>query len=123
MREIAPEADPATRNFDVRITLENADASAKFGMTAGVLFPAPATASAGGVIVPSRAVTASNGKSQVWVLLENNTVHARDVQTGAFREDGVVITSGLHAGETIAVAGVHTLTENQLVRPVLETQP
>jgi multidrug efflux system membrane fusion protein len=121
IREIAPEADPATRTFNVSITLENADTSVKFGMTAGVLFPAPENA--GGVVVPSRAVTASSGKSQVWVLLENNTVHARDVETGAFREDGVVIRSGLNAGETIAVAGVHTLIENQLVRPVLEAQP
>jgi len=123
VREIAPEADPATRTFDARITLENADSSVKFGMTAGVKFPTLPSENANGVIVPSRAVTASNGKSQVWVLLEDLTVHARDVQVGAFREDGVVIRSGLNAGETIAVAGVHTLTENQLVRPVLEAQP
>lgn len=123
IREISPEADAATRTFNVRITLENADTAVKFGMTAGVKFPAPNAAKPDGVIVPSQAVTATNGKSQVWVLLEDNHVHAREVETGPFREDGVVIHSGLSAGETIAIAGVHTLTENQLVRPVLETQP
>ncbi|MDD2724603.1 MAG: efflux RND transporter periplasmic adaptor subunit [Methylovulum sp.] len=123
IREIAPEADTATRTFNVRITLEQADTSVKFGMTAGVKFPVPSTTNPGGVIVPSRAVTANNGKSQVWVIADDNHAHVRDVQTGAFREDGVVICSGLNTGETIAIAGVHTLTENQLIRPIMEAQP
>ena len=123
VREIAPEADAATRTFNVRITLENADAAVKFGMTAGVKFPAPNAANPSGVIVPSRAVTANNGKSQVWVIADDNHAHVRDVETGEFREDGVVIRSGLNTGETIAIAGVHTLTENQLIRPIMEAQP
>jgi len=118
VREIAPIADAATRTFNVRVTLQQADAAVKFGMTVGVGFAATSSPSPSAVMIPSRAVTASNGKSQVWVMADDHHVHARAVDTGAFREDGVVIRSGLNAGETIAIAGVHTLTENQLVRPV-----
>lgn len=123
VREIAPEADTATRTFNVRITLHNADAAVRFGMTAGVKFAAPNAANPGDLLIPSRALTANNGKSQVWVIAADNHTHARDVETGEFREDGVVIRSGLSAGETIVIAGVHTITENQWVRPVLEAQP
>ncbi len=118
VREIAPIADAATRTFNIRITLQQTDAAVKFGMTAGVKFAAAPPPTTSAVMVPSRAVTASNGKSQVWIMADDHHVHARTVDTGAFREDGVVIRSGLKAGETIAIAGVHTLTENQLVRPV-----
>jgi len=123
VREIAPTADAATRTFNVRITLENTDAAVKFGMTAGVRFAAPSTANDSSVLIPSRALTANNGKSQVWVIDANNHAQPRMVETGAFREDGVVIRSGLSTGETIAIAGVHTLTKDQLVRPVMETKP
>ncbi|MDD5277175.1 MAG: efflux RND transporter periplasmic adaptor subunit [Methylovulum sp.] len=120
VREIAPEADPATRTFNVRITLQNADAAVRLGMTAGVKFQAPDTENPSALLIPSRAVTAGNGKSQVWVISADHHAQVRDVETGAFREDGVVVRSGLNTGETIAIAGVHTLTQNQLVRPVME---
>ncbi|MDO9106214.1 MAG: efflux RND transporter periplasmic adaptor subunit [Methylovulum sp.] len=123
VREIGPEADTATRTFNVRITLENADAAVKFGMTAGVKFIDPNKAKQNGVIVPSRAVTANNGNSQVWIISDDNHAHARTVETDAFREDGVIIRKGLSEGETIAIAGVHSLTENQLIRPIVGVQP
>jgi multidrug efflux system membrane fusion protein len=38
------------------------------------------------------------------------------VKVGQFREDGVTISSGLQAGETVVTAGVHKLRANQVVR-------
>ena len=53
----------------------------------------------------------------------NNKVQPRSVVAGPFREDGVLITEGLQAGEKIAIAGVHTLVKDQLVKPVIEAAP
>jgi len=56
----------------------------------------------------------------VWVVDAENHVQARNVETGAFREDGVLVHKGLTQGETIVIAGVHTLNQNQLIRPITE---
>lgn len=118
VREIAPAADSATRTFNVRVAIHDADAAIKFGMTAGVQFPHPGASDDTSVLIPSSALTSSNGKSQVWVIDANNRAQPREVEAGPFREDGVLIRSGLKAGETIAIAGVHTLAKDQLIRPV-----
>ena len=35
-----------------------------------------------------------------------------------FHEDGVFIVEGLQKGETIVIAGIHTLMPGQVIRPV-----
>jgi hypothetical protein len=75
------------------------------------------------LLVPSSALTAINGQKIVWVIDANNKAQPREVVAGVFREDGVLITSGLQAGEKIAIAGIHTLIKNQLVHPVTEAKP
>jgi RND family efflux transporter MFP subunit len=122
VREISPLADAVTRTFNVRITVQNADAFVKFGMTVGVRFPQSEIKDSG-LLIPSAALTSVNGKELVWVIDENNRAQPREVDAGAFREDGVLIRSGLQAGETIAIAGVHTLNKDQLVRKVIEAKP
>jgi RND family efflux transporter MFP subunit len=123
VREIAPAAESATRIFNVRVSLTDADTAIKLGMTAGVTFNPPNEQQAAGFLIPSSALTEMNGKKTVWVIDTNNKAQPREVVAGPFREDGVLISSGLHAGEKIAVAGVHTLTASQRVRPMWETAP
>lgn len=119
VREIAPAASSATRAFDVRVTVSNADDTIKPGMTAGVIFT---QITADGVMIPLSALTQINGKNSVWVienLLDNvGIANPREVVTGPYTENGVMLTSGLQAGEMIAIAGVHTLIKGQKVRPV-----
>ena len=123
VREIAPVASSATRAFDVRVTVSNADDAIKPGMTAGVIFT---QITADGVVIPLSALTQINGKNSVWVienLLDNvGIANPRAVVTGPYTENGVMLTSGLQAGEMIAIAGVHTLIKGQKVRPVFAAQ-
>lgn len=114
VREVAPAADSATRAFDVRVAITDADEAVKLGMTAGVRF---AENEVNEIIIPSTALTQINGKNIVWVIDKNNIANPRDVKTGQFTEAGVVIKSGLHANEMVAIVGVHTLIKNQKVRP------
>ena len=123
VREIAPAADSATRTFNVRVSIKNANEAVKLGMTAGVKFTAPATSQEADLLIPTSALTEINAKKVVWVIDAENKAQLREVQAGQFREDGVLILRGLQAGEKIAIAGVHTLIKNQKVQPVVEASP
>ncbi|WP_020167290.1 MULTISPECIES: efflux RND transporter periplasmic adaptor subunit [Methylotenera] len=124
VREIAPAANSATRAFDVRVSINDADEAIKFGMTAGVRFGKHDVSE--NIVVPSTALTELNGKTSVWVIdnVKNHVgvAHARKVISGQFTEDGVKITQGLRAGELVVIAGAHTLTDGQQVKPIQETQ-
>ena len=120
VREIAPAANSATRAFDVRVAFIDADEIVKLGMTAGVRLEGDAPAN---IIIPSGALTQMNGKNSVWVIDKNNLASPREVTAGQYTEDGVTITSGLQAGELVAIAGVHTLIKGQKVAPKLEVLP
>lgn len=116
VREIAPAASSATRAFDVRVAILDADDKLKLGMTAGVRFAnGKLTAD---LIVPSSALTQINGKASVWVVDKAGVANPRTVSAGQFTEDGVLVASGLQAGELVAIAGVHTLIKGQKVKPI-----
>ena len=120
VREIAPAASSATRAFDVRIAMTDADEAVKLGMTAGVRF---AQTEADKVMIPSTALTQINGKNAVWVIDKGGIANPREVVAGQYTENGVIITSGLQAGEMVAIAGVHTLLKGQKVQPKIEAMP
>jgi multidrug efflux pump subunit AcrA (membrane-fusion protein) len=71
------------------------------------------------VLLPLTAVYHTpDGKPAVWVYDgAARTVALRNVTLGAYREDGVVVTAGLAAGEWIVAAGVNKLHAGQAVRP------
>ncbi|MGB4811369.1 MAG: efflux RND transporter periplasmic adaptor subunit [Methylophilaceae bacterium] len=117
VREIAPAANSATRAFDVRISVTDADAAFKLGMTAGVAF---GNSVANEIIIPAAALTQVNGITSVWVISKEGVANPRAVTAGQYTEAGVVIKSGLQVGEMIAIAGVHTLIKAEKVRPQIE---
>ena len=118
VREIAPYADPATRTFAARITIENADGKVALGMTANVVLPR--NGKADDLLLPATALAQQDGRPAVWVVdPRSRTVHLRPVEVSAYREDGVAVSSGLSGGEIIVAAGVHKLVTGQAVR--LET--
>lgn len=123
IREISPSAESATRAFNVRVAIQDADSAVKLGMTARIKFNPQDEMEDAGFLIPSTALTEVNGKKIVWVIDANNKAQPREVVADQFGELGILITSGLQAGEKIAIAGVHTLIKGQLVKPVVETTP
>jgi len=116
VREIAPAVDPATRTFAVRVAIVAPDASLQWGMTANVLLRREAND--GAALLPLTALHQRDGNPAVWVYdPATQKVKLRAVEIGPYREDGVVIRSGLRAGEFVVTAGVHKLTDGQTVRP------
>lgn len=122
VREVAPAADSATRTFQVRVALPNADGAVRLGMTAGVRFYRQDSAA---FLLPTPALTERDGRTVVWVVNPaNGEVRPRPVQAGDYREDGVLILQGLQSGEQVVAVGVQTLVAGQIVRPMpLRSRP
>ncbi len=117
VREISPEADPRTRTYDVRVTLVNADTPVQLGMTARVYLDAGDAPQA--LMLPLSALHEQAGAPAVWRLdPKSSQVHLVPVQVDSYREQGVALLSGVGVDDWIVTAGVHKLSEGQLVRPI-----
>jgi multidrug efflux system membrane fusion protein len=115
VREIAPAVDPATRTFAVRVSILDADAAVRWGMTANVVLIGDGMADA--ALLPLTSLYQHDGKPAVWVFdPASGKVDLRAIELGPFREDGVVVRAGLKGGEWIVTAGVHKLQPGQVVR-------
>jgi multidrug efflux system membrane fusion protein len=121
-REVAAQADPATRTYELRLTMSQPQSITVLpGMTAEVVARGTRAAAESSVFtVPAGAVFPDEeGKAQaVWVIdPEALTLHKRKVEIGEVTGTGSVeVLSGLRAGERIAVAGVSRMREGMKVR-------
>lgn len=116
VREIAPAVDPVTRTFAVRASILERDPALQWGMTANVVVSSREPA--GTALLPLTSIYRKDGAPAVWVYdVEAHNVTLRRITVGQYREDGVLVTSGLANGEWIVAAGVHKLREGETVRP------
>lgn len=117
LREIAPEADSVTRTYRARVSIDQTVALLRLGQTVRVYFTD--AASAGLQSFPLSALHEHDGKPALWVFdTKTKQVHLTTVEVNAYREDSVIISSGITPQQWIVTAGVHTLHEGQSVRPV-----
>lgn len=115
VREIAPQADPATRSRRVRITLDNPPASFRLGTTVNAVMAAPGGPAM--IELPTSSIFERNGKTLVWVVDEAaRTVSSREIKLAGRNEDSARVAEGLSPGTRVVTAGVNSLTEGQKVR-------
>jgi len=134
VREVAPAADPQSRTYRVKLTLaggQGADA-VRLGMTGdAVLSPAaagdaPANGSARAAAatapmfkIPATAIFHQGGAPAVWVIrAADSTLELRPVSVRTYTGRGAVVTGGLAEGDSLVLAGVHTVFAGQHVRAV-----
>jgi membrane fusion protein, multidrug efflux system len=114
VREIAPQADAATRTRRVRITLDNPPASLRLGSTVTATL---ATASAARIMLPVSALLERDGKTMVWVVdAASSTVSPREIRIAGRSERGIQIADGLAPGTRVVTAGVNSLAPGQSVK-------
>ncbi len=113
LRELSPVADPVTRTYAAKITILNAPAEVKLGMTAYVSFVAKTPDAM--FAVPLTALLQDKAATAVW-LVENGAVRLVPVQIGGTSGDDVLLASGVAAGQTIVTAGVNLLKAGQKVK-------
>ena len=114
MREVAPQADAATRTFQVKVGIVNPPEEMRLGstVTGRIKLSAPP-----GLQVPASALTEANGRPAVWVVdPQSQTVSLRNVDILRHDPASVVVSQGLETGELVVTAGVQTLHPGQKVR-------
>jgi RND family efflux transporter MFP subunit len=114
VREVAPQADSATRTFRVKVAIIDPPEAMRLGATVtGSIRLAPPP----GVEVPASALTEANGRPAVWVVdAQSQSVSLREVDVLRYDPGDVVISRGLETGDVVVTAGVQTLRPGQKVR-------
>jgi multidrug efflux system membrane fusion protein len=117
VREIAPEADRVTRTYRVRVSLDDAAPALKFGQTARVYFASSEQAQQ--QMIPLSALYEHTGQAAVWIVdPQTHQVRLAPVEVASYREQGVVVSSGVDSRQWIVTAGVHKLRDGQTIAPV-----
>ncbi len=114
VREIAPQANPVTRSWRVKIGLDNPAELFWLGTTASATLE---QGTAGRIEIPHTAIRTDGTQSFVWIIdPEKAVVTAREVSVEEAENGMVAVLSGLEGGEPVVVAGVNSLSEGQAVK-------
>jgi RND family efflux transporter MFP subunit len=116
VREVAPAADPVTRTYMVRASLEDPESAAPLGATATVRVNGSAQQA---LVVPLNAVVDKGGQQAVWVVDGGVAKRVPVVVAGpalGTTAASLAIAQGLAPGAKVITAGLHTLNEGQKVK-------
>jgi RND family efflux transporter MFP subunit len=114
VREIAPEADQATRNRRVKFALDAPPEAFRIGSTVTASLTKPVAPL---VILPATALKERDGKTSVWVIDPGKlTVQERGVTVSERGSGTVTVTAGLSKGERVVTAGAYSLASGQAVQ-------
>jgi RND family efflux transporter MFP subunit len=114
VREVAPQADPVTRTFLVRVGLENPPEAMRLGATVNGSMQVDAVPV---IEIPATALTKFNQQPAVWIIdPSNSTASIRNVDVLRFDPAVVAVSRGLDIGEVVVTAGVQALHPGQKVR-------
>jgi RND family efflux transporter MFP subunit len=114
VREVAEQADPATRTFQVKVGLAAPPPEMRLGATV----TGRMEIDEGEVIrLPATALTRQGDDPAVWVVdPATETVSLRAVDVLRYEPAAIVVASGVTPGEIVVTAGVQALHPGQKVR-------
>ncbi len=114
VREVAPQADPVTRTFEVKVGLTDPPAAMRLGATVvGRMHLDTAQT----VEIPATALTEHDRRPAVWLVDPSTfTVSLRSVDVSRQDPSTVAISSGLDTGDIVVTAGVQALHPGQKTR-------
>lgn len=113
VREIAPQADPSTRTYQVKIGLD----ALPSGMFLGSTVVGRLKLQADNLIeVPFSALMMAATQPAVWVIdPQTALVHKREIDVARYSQHAVLVASGLLSGDRIVTAGAQSLHDGQKV--------
>lgn len=116
LRELAPEADDATRTRRARLTLVDPPEALRLG---AVITASAAANSKPTIRLPSSAIRMAQGKAFVWVVNDQTgkvSSHGVILNGDPISERSVTVTEGVAVGDHVVVAGVNKLKDGQTIR-------
>jgi len=114
VREVAPQADPVTRSYRVKVGLTERPDAMRLGATVS---GQTRMLAASGIKLPATALTMADSKPAVWVVdPASHEVSLRSVDLQRQDSSSIVVTGGLDGGELVVTAGVHALRPGQKIR-------
>jgi RND family efflux transporter MFP subunit len=114
VREVAPQADPVTRTFEVKVGLTDPPEAMRLGATVTGTVQMDAVPV---IEIPASALTKFNGDPAVWVVEPTTlTIATRNVEVLRFDPATVTVSQGLDKGDVVVTAGVQALRPGQKVR-------
>ena len=116
LREIAPNADPATRTYLAKFSLPGAGDQVSLGMTATLTLCDRASERV--ARLPLSALFSQGGDSSLYVVDAAGDVALKPVTVKSYETKDVVITGGVDEGAKVVVLGVQKLDPAQKVRVV-----
>jgi len=128
VREISPAADPQSRTFRVKLTLDTPDPAIRLGMSGDLRIAAAdgdaAHTDPARFTIPATALFHQGDQPAVWVVsATDHRLSLRPVSVLAYGQRSVTVAGGLKAGDTIVVQGVHTLSAGDTVKEVAPLHP
>ena len=116
VRQVDPQADPVTRTFRVRVTVNDPPPAMRLGATVSGRVEID---HGHGITLPASALTSKDKTPAVWVVDPDSlTVALKPVEVLRFDPGTVVLSGGLDGGEIVVTAGVQALHPGQKVRPL-----
>jgi RND family efflux transporter MFP subunit len=111
---VNPSADPQSRQFNVRLIVNNPAGHIKPGMFARVSLVTSRAKDA--LVVPREAVDETGGGAVVTVVGPKDVAQKRVVALGPRDSSVIAITHGLRAGEKVVTLSADPLTDGQTVK-------
>ncbi|EPR7725045.1 efflux RND transporter periplasmic adaptor subunit [Klebsiella variicola] len=112
VRDISPQADPQTRTWRVRATLQNPPLAMALGASVTVTLPATGPH---GYALPASALSRVDDKPAVYVINPQSQAQLRMVVPAYYTATSVIISGGLEPGDRVITAGVSKLRSGEPV--------
>jgi RND family efflux transporter MFP subunit len=113
--EIAAAADPETGTYEMKVSVDPADARFVQGLVAKVIVADP-DAGTVAVVPVSSLLEADGGLATVFVVARDDVARKVSVRTGRLLGERIEVVAGLDLGERVVTEGAAWLDDNQPVR-------
>jgi RND family efflux transporter, MFP subunit len=116
LREIAPQADPATRTYLAKFSLPDADDRVALGMTATLTITDRDTERV--ARLPLSALFSQGTSPSLYVVDDAGKVSLKPVAVKSYGSENVLVTGGVEEGAKVVTLGVQKLDPAEKVRVV-----